>query len=154
MSHVFRCSGLSIFLLCCVPLAQAQPDSTEPALTWSVSGLDVNWGPCPEFMPAGCQLAVLHGDPSKPNADVVLRVPPKSSLPHHWHSSAERMVLISGELEVAYDGQPAATLKPGMYAYGPARLAHSATCQSTEPCALFIAFEGPVDAVPTANGQP
>jgi quercetin dioxygenase-like cupin family protein len=105
-------------------------------------------------MPAGCALAVLHGDPSKPNADVVLKVPPKSNIPHHWHTSAERMVLISGELEVTYDGQKATTLTPGMYAFGPAKLPHSASCRGADPCVLFIAFEGPVDAVPTAGTQP
>jgi uncharacterized cupin superfamily protein len=105
-------------------------------------------------MPSGCGLAVLHGDPAKPNADVLLQVPGGQNLPHHWHSSAERMVLISGELEVAYDGQEPAVLTPGTYAYGPAKLAHRASCRSADPCVLFIAFEGPVDAIPTASTPP
>ena len=63
------------------------------------------------------------------------------------------MVLVTGELEVAYDGQQPATLKPGMYAYGPAKLPHSAACQSKDACVLFIAFEGPVDAVPTESSK-
>jgi uncharacterized RmlC-like cupin family protein len=37
---------------------------------------------------------------------------------------------------------------PGSYAYGPAGMPHRADCRSKEPCTLFIAFEGPVDAVP------
>ena len=58
-----------------------------------------------------------------------------------------RMVLVSGELQVDYDGQDPVVMRPGTYAYGPARLPHSATCRSAEPCVLFIAFEQPVDAV-------
>ncbi len=38
------------------------------------------------------------------------------------------MVLVSGELHVTYEGQPTTVLKPGMYAYGPAKLAHKAVC--------------------------
>jgi uncharacterized RmlC-like cupin family protein len=58
------------------------------------------------------------------------------------------MVLVAGELHVTYLGQDAAILKPGTYAYGPAKRPHSGLCASAVPCVLFIAFESPVDAVP------
>jgi quercetin dioxygenase-like cupin family protein len=98
-------------------------------------------------------MAVLHGDPSKPNADIFLKVPAKSTIGEHWHTSAERMILVSGEMRVTYKGQPAATLTAGSYAYGPPKLSHSATCVSATPCVLFIAFELPVDLVPTAGAR-
>ncbi len=126
----------------------AESKVPEAALAISASDNGVQWGPCPDFMPAECRLAVLHGDPAKPNSDVFLKVPAGATLANHWHSSAERMVLISGQLEVAYEGQQPSTLMPGMYAYGPAKHPHSAVCRSTESCVLFIAFEGPVDAIP------
>ena len=119
-----------------VPLAKA---ATDPAL---------KWGPCPEGMPEGCGIAVLQGDPAKPNADISLRVPSGSAIPPHAHSSAERMILVSGELEVKYQGAPQALLKAGHYAYGPAKLPHRAACRSSDSCTLFIAFEGPVDVLP------
>lgn len=75
-------------------------------------------------------------------------MPGKSILPLHLHTSAERMVLVAGKLEVTYDGQKTVILKPGTYAYGPAKLPHKAVCASTAPCVLFIAFESPLDAVP------
>jgi hypothetical protein len=40
-----------------------------------------------------------------------------------------------------------------MYAYGPAKLPHSASCISSVPCVLFIAFESAVDVVPTEPGR-
>jgi quercetin dioxygenase-like cupin family protein len=129
--------------------ASAQTGPQEQAVARGAQDAQLQWGPCPPFMPAGCGLAVLHGDPAKPNADVFLKLPAKAVIPEHWHTSAERMILVAGELSVSYKGQPAATLKPGMYAYGPAKLPHSASCGSA-PCVLFIAFESPVDAVPAA----
>jgi quercetin dioxygenase-like cupin family protein len=128
--------------------SDAQAPASGQALALAVDSPSVKWGPCPEFMPKGCEIAVLHGDPAGANADVFLRVPAGADIPRHRHTSAERMVLISGELRVAYDGQAPVTLKPGMYAYGPAMLPHSASCESTGPCVLFIAFESAVDAVP------
>ena len=110
----------------------------------------LKWGPCPAFMPKGCSIAVLHGDPAKANADVFLKIPAGSEAPAHAHTSAERMVLISGELQVTYDGKAPVTLKPGMYAYGPAKAVHKATCAKGEPCVLFIAFESPIDAYEAA----
>lgn len=127
-------------------IACAEPAQPDPALALGASDAKLQWGPCPAFMPEGCALAVLHGDPAQPNADVFFRVPGGAQIPRHWHTSAERMVLVSGQLQTAYDGQPPATLEPGMYAYGPAKRPHSATCTAGAPCVLFIAFEGPVDA--------
>lgn len=69
-------------------------------------------------------------------------------MPQHRHTSAERMVLMSGGMDVDYEGQDVVTLTPGDYAYGPAGLPHAATCRSAEPCVLFIAFEDPIDAFP------
>lgn len=130
-----------------------QPSAQEPALAIAADDPALAWGACPAFMPPGCALAVLHGDPAQPNADVFLRVPGKSEIASHWHSSAERMVLVAGAMEVRYDGQPPVTLGAGSYAYGPAKRPHSATCTSADPCLLFIAFEGPVDAVPMSGGE-
>ena len=112
----------------------------------------LQWGGCPEFMPKGCEVAVLHGDPAKNNADVFFKVPANAVIPRHWHTSAERMVLVAGEMHVTYDGHPTAVLKPGTYAYGPPTLPHAATCGAAGPCVLFIAFESPVDAF--AGGPP
>lgn len=123
--------------------------AAEPALAIAFKDPGLKWGPCPEFIPKGCEIAVLHGDPGKGNADVFFKVPANFTIPKHWHTSAERMVLVSGSLKVKYDGQDAVTLKPGMYAYGPSKLAHEATCAKGDPCVLFIAFESAIDAVPS-----
>ena len=148
-SHTLTKGVLVIVLSLVGALGSAQGPAQEQALTRTAKDAQLQWGPCPPFMPAGCGLAVLHGDPAKANADVFLKVPAKAVIPNHWHTSAERMILVAGELHVTYKNQPKLVLKPGMYAYGPAKLAHSASCAGNAPCVLFIAFESPVDAVPT-----
>lgn len=139
--------------LCCLTAYASATWAGEPALSRRATDPNLAWGPCPDVFPLGCQIAVLHGDPAQPNADIFFKVPGRYTIPHHWHSSAERMVLVSGELHVTYDGQATAELTPGMYAYGPAAAPHRAECRSADPCVLFIAFEGPVD-VQTAAQKP
>jgi quercetin dioxygenase-like cupin family protein len=131
----------------CLMVASAAVLAQEQAITRTADDSTLQWGPCPAFLPEGCRIAVLHGDPAKANADVFFKVPSNSKLPLHWHSSAERMLLVAGELRVTYEGQAATTLKAGTYAYGPAKKPHSGVCVSATPCVLFIAFESPVDAV-------
>lgn len=133
--------ALSVFSFA-APVVADQAQS----IVWEHDDPELKWGPCPEFMPAGCRIAVLQGDPARANADVFFRLPAKSTAPNHWHHSAERMVLVSGEMLVHYEGEEPTTLKKGSYAYGPAEKKHVATCQSREDCVLFIAFEQPVDA--------
>ena len=132
-------------------LALAQEPAQEQALTWTAGDAKLKWGPCPPFLPKGCAIAVLHGDPAKDNVDVFFRMPAKSTIPLHWHTSAERMVLVAGKLHVTYDGQKTVVLRPGTYAYGPAKRPHKGFCASAVPCVLFIAFESPLDAVPVEN---
>lgn len=129
-------------------LTSATAHAAEVPLAISAADPAVKWGPCPPGMPEGCGIAALHGDPAQPNADIFLRVPGGAAIPPHAHSSAERMILVSGQLEVKYRGVPTTTLEPGHYAYGPSKMPHRADCRSAEPCTLFIAFEGPVDVLP------
>ncbi|MDQ3205780.1 MAG: cupin domain-containing protein, partial [Pseudomonadota bacterium] len=125
--------------LCALSLAAtaaAQPGQADPAVSRTHDDPALQWGACPEFMPEGCAIAVLHGDPASANADVFFKVPAGAEIPRHWHSSAERMVLVSGDLQVTYDDQDPVALQPGAYAYGPARLPHEARCRGAAPCVL------------------
>ena len=134
------------FLLGAATFAQKGDATMENSVLKSIDDPDLQWGPCPPFMPDGCNIAVLHGDPTKDRADVLFRVNGKSSIPNHWHNSAERMVLLSGKMEVTYEGESTSTMKTGNYAFGPAKKPHVAKCVSKDPCVLFIGFNEPVDA--------
>jgi quercetin dioxygenase-like cupin family protein len=135
----------AVLLAFAASISSAHGASAPAPVTHTVTS-SLQWGACPAIFPAGCQIAVLNGDPSKPNADIFLRVPAGYKIPAHSHSSAERMILVEGKLSVQYQGAPLSILKSGTYAYGPAGLPHEAKCLSKTRCTLFIAFEGPVDA--------
>lgn len=138
-------AGLAVAAFFAAPAVAA---SDEPAFTRTADSAELEWGPCPAFMPDGCRISVLHGDPAKPASDVFFKLPAGAKAPSHWHNSAERMVLVKGRMQVVYEGQEAVVLDAGTYAYGPPRREHHATCISDEDCVLFIAFEGPLDAFP------
>jgi quercetin dioxygenase-like cupin family protein len=140
-------SGVTVMALVAGLAAHSPVLAEDDAFIRTADSAEIAWGPCPEFMPEGCALAVLQGNPAERNADVLFKLPAGATAPLHWHSSAERMVLIAGEMRVQYEGQDAVVLTAGTYAYGPARLRHDATCSSAHDCILFIAFEEPVDAV-------
>lgn len=123
---------------------------SDKSVASSANDPNLVWGPCPEFMPAGCNIAVLHGDPAEKNVDVLLKLPANSVIPNHSHTSAERMILLAGNMEVAYEGEEPQILETGSYAYGPAQKPHMAKCGDS-PCILFIAFEEPLDAIPLAG---
>lgn len=129
-------------------IALSAQNTEELSLVKTAQDADLKWGPCPPFMPNGCSIAILHGDPGKNNLDVFFKVDANSDIPNHWHNSAERMILISGKLQVTYKGEKPQTLKAGSYAYGPSKKPHTAKCGDEEPCILFIAFEEPLDAFP------
>jgi quercetin dioxygenase-like cupin family protein len=139
-------NGLPIGLVVAMAFAAAA-GAAEAPLAITANSPALKWGGCPPPFAKGCEIAVLHGDPAKPNADVMLRVPGGFTLPPHRHTSAERMVLVSGQLRVRYEGHPARVLTAGAYAYGPAGLPHEGQCLGRQRCVLFIAFEGPVDAI-------
>ena len=134
------------FLFIALIFLTQNASSSELSISSSISDEKLSWGPCPDFFPVGCEIAVLHGDPAAPNSDIFFKIPGGYAFPAHWHTSAERMVLVSGELDVTYAGQATSSLKTGMYAYGPPKVAHNGKCISEEACVLFIAFEGPIDA--------
>ncbi|MDH5480509.1 MAG: cupin domain-containing protein [Nitrosomonas sp.] len=122
--------------------------ASDQALVISAEDESLQWGACPAFIPEGCEIAVLQGDPAKDNVDIFFKVPGDFSIPYHTHTSQERMVLVSGELVVTYDNHETATIKTGDFAYGPEKLPHKAYCKKGDDCILYIGFVAPLDAIP------
>jgi hypothetical protein len=113
-----RRAALAVATLMLASTAVAGTPTGEPALAIRPLAKDVQWGPCPPIFAKGCEIAVLHGNPANPNADIWLRVPPGFFLPPHTHSSNERMVLSTGELEVRYENQQKVVLAKWLIASG------------------------------------
>lgn len=124
----------------------------ETSFTTTIDHKDLNWLPAPDFFP-GCSFTILHGDISEPNLDLFFKIEPNTEVLNHTHNSPERMILISGDLEVQYEGENPVVLKSGSYAYGPGGKPHKAKCLDNGPCVLFIALVDPFDAVPITKQE-
>jgi len=146
MSYRVSVSALLLKLFSALALASTLLLSNEPSLVKMAHDPNLQWGGCPPFIGEGCQIAVLHGDPAKSNSDIFFKVPGNFKIPNHWHTSPERMILVSGKLDVHYEKENSQTLSTGDYAYGPAKKPHTAFCHEGDPCIIFIAFEEPIDA--------
>lgn len=150
LQNVFQ---ISLFFIGAGVLAQTNGmDSTEMSITKTINDTDIIWNPAPEFLP-GCSFAILHGDITKPNLDFFFKVEPNTDVIYHTHNSAERMVLISGEMEVQYEGENPQILKAGTYAYGPASKPHRAKCLNSGQCVLFIALVEPFNVEPVTKKE-
>src|SRR5215475_8147179 len=58
---------------------------------------DAQWGPAPPFIPAGAQIAVLSGDPTKAVPySVRLKFPANYTIAPHSHPTDENVVVVSG----------------------------------------------------------
>lgn len=97
-------------------------------------GRDIKFQPAPAIFPAGAEMAVMQGDPSKANAmfTVRLRFPDGYVLPAHWHPTDENVTVISGTFLVGMGDRfnPAALLPPlraGGFITAPANANHFAT---------------------------
>src|SRR6476620_11832901 len=58
---------------------------------------EAQWGPAPPFIPAGAEIAVLSGDPSKAVPySVRLKFPANYAIAAHSHPTDENVVVVSG----------------------------------------------------------
>src|SRR5215813_9638193 len=58
---------------------------------------DVKWGPAPPALPAGAQIAVLSGDPSKAEPFTIRRKAPDGyKIMLHWHPTDENVTVLEG----------------------------------------------------------
>jgi len=58
---------------------------------------DAQWGPAPPMLPAGAQIAILSGDPTKAAPYAIrLKFPANYAIPAHSHPTDEHVVVTSG----------------------------------------------------------
>lgn len=81
-------------------------------------------------LPTCMTVAVLHGDPTKGPATLLLKFTAGCSVPWHWHTANEALVIASGSGTAQMkDGQPMA-MKAGDYLYLPAKGIHRFTANT------------------------
>ena len=150
-THKFKLALKSLFFIALFlfTAVHGQGDGTvssEHSLAMSPDDDSLTWLPAPDFFP-DCSFTILHGDMAEPNLDLFFKIEANTEVVKHTHKSAERMILMSGELEVEYEGEDPVVVKAGSYLYGPSGKPHRAKCLDNGPCVLFIALVETFDAV-------
>lgn len=93
------------------------------------------WGPAPAVFPAGAQMAVVSGDPSRAGEPFIvrLRFPNNYKIAPHTHPTDENLTVISGTFKVGmgttFDATKMATLPSGAFATAPALHEHYAQAE-------------------------
>jgi quercetin dioxygenase-like cupin family protein len=96
-----------------------------------ISASAIKWGPAPDALPKGGQLAVLSGDAGKSGPFIVrLKMPAGYEIPAHKHPHTERITVMSGEFHFGtgdkLDEKEANKLRPGGFVELPANINHYA----------------------------
>lgn len=108
---------------------------------------NIVWGPAPAVFPAGAQMAVIQGDPSKAAAEftVRLRLPDGYVIPPHTHPTDENVTVIDGTFKVGMGTTFTETgmlvLPRGGFVTAPALHAHYAKAQG--PTTVQVHAIGP-----------
>ncbi|MEJ0020350.1 MAG: cupin domain-containing protein [Acetobacteraceae bacterium] len=113
-------------------LAGTTAASADTAHTDILAGPSaVKWGPAPPVLPAGAQLAVIAGDPSKPGPFVLrLRMPADYRIAAHHHPTIENVTVLAGSFHAGMgdrlDRDKGSALQPGGFVSLPANMNHYA----------------------------
>jgi quercetin dioxygenase-like cupin family protein len=97
----------------------------------------------PPNAPVCAQSAVQSGDPSKGASLMFIKFSAACTVPLHWHTPNEQIMMISGTGKLtSHPGEPQ-TLQRGAYAFMPAKHHHSFSCSM--PCTFYLTSDGVFD---------
>jgi anti-sigma factor ChrR (cupin superfamily) len=90
---------------------------------------DMKWGPAPNVLPAGAQVAVVSGDPFGEGLYVIrLKMPAGYKIPAHNHPTSEYVTVLSGTFNLGLgdklDPKKGIALGPGGFGEAPAKMNH------------------------------
>ncbi len=94
-------------------------------------------------LPSCMTVAIQRGDPSKGPSVLLLKLQAGCTVPWHWHTVGEGLMIVSGTGKAEMkDGQPAAMQK-GDYVYLPGKMVHQFV--ATSPVLMFDVPDGAFD---------
>ncbi|MDE2234987.1 MAG: cupin domain-containing protein [Gammaproteobacteria bacterium] len=122
--------------------ATAEPMQTVGMQPVALNLSQQKFSPAPGY-PACMSMAVLSGNPAKEPSLIVLKFKSGCTVPWHWHTPNEHLMLASGVGKAEMKGGKMVTLKSGGYVLVPAHEVHMFTCKYR--CVLFLSSDGPFD---------
>jgi len=95
-------------------------------------------------LPQCVNMAVESGDPSKGASVIVFKGPAGCTIPWHWHTPTEHVMIVTGSAKIEMkDGGKTAVLGPGGYAMMPSKHVHQFSC--TSACSAFVSSDAAFD---------
>jgi anti-sigma factor ChrR (cupin superfamily) len=122
----------------------------------------------PKFMPAGdlkwmdldptgapgVKIADLWGDHTKGAYGAFIKFPAGFSAPLHTHTSAMKIVIVSGTFIAGPEGKPEVRLGAGSYFSQPGgNYRHTTACDKASECLFFAESTGKFDLKPVEAGK-
>ncbi len=107
---------------------------------------DLKWGDLDPKGAPGVKIADVWGDHTKSGYGSFLKFPAGFLAPLHTHTSAIKIVVVSGTYIQTPEGRAEMRMGPGSYVFQPGgSYKHISACDKASECLLFIESVGPFD---------
>ena len=131
---VTRMLAISLLVVIAHPSYADEPIALTPSVGKHImiAPEDIEWGPCPPFLPPGGMCTVIEGDPQVPNALFTLRskLPDNYKIAPHFHPTDEHITVISGTFAMglgkAFDEKALKPMRTGSFMVMPKGAPHFA----------------------------
>jgi anti-sigma factor ChrR (cupin superfamily) len=133
--------------------AKAAPKGGASTPLFMPSG-DLRWTDLDPTGAPGIKVADVWGDHTKGAYGAFLKFPAGFVAPLHTHTSAIKIVVVSGTYIQTPEGKTEERLGPGSYASQPGgNYKHISACDKASECELFIQSSGKFDLKPVETGK-
>lgn len=132
MKRGFSVLVLAVCSLVLAPVLRAQEGMAHP-MSKNVSDLQFMAIP---GLPTCATGTVLQGDPSKGGSIILAKGDAGCTIPWHWHTPTETLMMVSGTAHLQAQDGPEMTLRAGGFASMPSHHVHRFHCATA--CTLYI----------------
>lgn len=128
------------------PGKAAKAPASQPVF---LPAADLKWTDLDPKGAPGVKVADLWGDHAKGAFGAYIKLPAGFATPLHTHTSAMKVVFISGTYIQAPEGKPEVRLGPGSYMMQPGgNYRHTTSCDKASDCVFFVESIGKFDLKP------
>ena len=93
--------------------------------------------------PECAAFALEHGNPKAGSSVTLVKLAAGCTVPMHWHSANEQVMLVTGAAKIEMQGEQPHSLNPGGYFFMPAHHFHQFSCETG--CTFHRSVDGPID---------
>jgi anti-sigma factor ChrR (cupin superfamily) len=105
----------------------------------------VEWQPVDLADGVRLEVGAVHTDPVTRVRQLLLRIPPATIVPPHWHGGHETLLVIRGAVLVRDSTDRVVRLGTGGFSFQPAAAPHSLATEPTEGALLLVTSDGTWD---------